>query len=252
MARNAKARRLIIFAVVALAAVLAYRQFDLGQWLTLEQLKNSRDALVNLYASDPGKTMAVFFGIYVLATAVSIPGAAILTLAAGAIFGLGIGLLLVSFASSLGALLAFLVARTLLRDTAQARFGKFMAPINAGLAKDGVFYLLTLRLVPVFPFWLINLLMGLTQIGARNFYLVSQIGMLAGTVVYVNAGTQLAAIESTADILSPAILGSLVLLGGFPILAKWLVGALQRRKVYARWPRPRQFDRNLVVIGAGA
>ncbi len=252
MAGSTKLRRLAVVAVLAFAAVLVWQQFDLGRWLTLEQLKSSRDTLVNLYASDPGTTIAVFFGVYVVATAASIPGAAILTLAAGAIFGLGIGLLLVSFASSLGALLAFLVARTLLRDAVQARFGKFMAPINAGLAKDGVFYLLTLRLVPVFPFWLINLLMGLTQLGARPFYLVSQIGMLAGTVVYVNAGTQLATIQSTADILSPAILGSLLLLGVFPILAKGLVGALQRRKVYARWSRPRRFDRNLVVIGAGA
>ena len=252
MAGSTKLRRLAVVAVLAFAAVLVWQQFDLGRWLTLEQLKSSRDTLVNLYASDPGTTIAVFFGVYVVATAASIPGAAILTLAAGAIFGLGIGLLLVSFASSLGALLAFLVARTLLRDAVQARFGKFMAPINAGLAKDGVFYLLTLRLVPVFPFWLINLLMGLTQLGARPFYIVSQIGMLAGTVVYVNAGTQLATIQSTADILSPAILGSLLLLGVFPILAKGLVGVLQRRKVYARWPRPRRFDRNLVVIGAGA
>jgi len=239
-------------ALVVAGLALAYQQLGLGQWLTLDHLKASRDALVHLYEADPWLTLAVFFGVYVLAAALSLPGASILTLAGGAIFGFGVGLLVVSFASSVGALLAFWVARTLLRDVVQQRFGKFLAPINAGLAKDGVFYLLTLRLVPVFPFWLINLLMGLTQIGARPFYIVSQIGMLAGTAVYVNAGTQLGAIESTADILSPAMLGSLALLGVFPILAKWLVSVLQRRKIYARWSKPRQFDRNLVVIGAGA
>jgi pyruvate/2-oxoglutarate dehydrogenase complex dihydrolipoamide dehydrogenase (E3) component len=140
----------------------------------------------------------------------------------------------------------------LLRDFFQQRFGKLLRPINDGLAKDGTFYLLTLRLVPVFPFWLINLLMGLTTLGARKFYIVSQVGMLAGTAVYVNAGTQLAAIESTSDVLSPGLLGSLALLGVFPLLAKFVVGALQRRKLYARWERPKRFDRNLVVIGAGA
>jgi len=188
----------------------------------------------------------------VAAAALSIPGALILTLAAGAMFGLGWGLLLVSFASSLGATLAFLAARYLLRDTIQARFGSALAPINEGVRKDGTFYLLTLRLVPVFPFWLINLLMGLTPMGAGRFYAVSQVGMLAGTVVYVNAGTQLAAIQSPGDILSPGLLGSFVLLGLFPLLAKAGVGWLARRKVYAKWTRPRSFDRNLVVIGAGA
>jgi pyruvate/2-oxoglutarate dehydrogenase complex dihydrolipoamide dehydrogenase (E3) component/uncharacterized membrane protein YdjX (TVP38/TMEM64 family) len=252
MAWSPRTRRWALAALVLVGLVLAYQQLGLGQWLSLEQLKASRDGLAQWHARDPWLATAVFFGVYVLATAVSLPGASILTLAGGALFGLGLGLLVVSFASSLGALLAFWVARTLLRDTVQQRFGKWLAPVNAGLAKDGVFYLLTLRLVPVFPFWLVNLVMGLTQIGARPFYLVSQIGMLPGTVVYVNAGTQLARIESTADILSPAVLGSLVLLGIFPLLAKALVGAWQRRQLYARWPKPARFDRNLVVIGAGA
>ncbi len=252
MAAKPRSLRWAVVALLVLGLTLAYQQLDLGRWLTLDQLKASRDALQQFYNSDPVWTLAVFFGVYVLATAVSFPGASVLTLAGGAIFGLGIGLLVVSFASSLGALLAFWMARTLLRDTVERRFGTFLAPINAGLAKDGVFYLLTLRLVPVFPFWLINLTMGLTQIGARPFYIVSQIGMLAGTAVYVNAGTQLAAIESTADILSPPLLGSLVLLGAFPLVAKWAVSALQQRKLYARWRKPRRFDRNMVVIGAGA
>ena len=238
--------------VMAVVAYLLYRQFDLGRLLTLESLKNSRDLLVGAYQSQPVVTVAAFFAVYVLAAALSIPGATVLTLAAGAMFGLWVGLLVVSFASSLGALLAFLAARYLLRDFVQARFGKALGPINEGVKKDGAMYLLTLRLVPVFPFWLINLLMGLSPIGAGRFYLVSQIGMLAGTVVYVNAGTQLAGIASARDILSPVLLGSFVLLGLFPWLANALVGWLQRRKVYKRWNKPAHFDRNLVVIGAGA
>ena len=239
-------------AAVALVAVWAWQHLGLGALLTLDNLKASRDALQAQVLSAPLATAAAFFAVYVAATALSIPGAVILTLAAGAMFGLGWGLLLVSFASSLGALLAFLVARYLLRDALQARLGKALAPINDGVKKDGTFYLLTLHLVPVFPFWLINLLMGLTPMGAGRFYVVSQIGMLAGTAVYVNAGTQLAAIQSPGDILSPGLLGSFVLLGLFPLLAKAGVAWLAQRKLYAKWTKPRAFDRNLVVIGAGA
>ncbi len=238
--------------VAALLAAWAWRHFGLGDLLTFEQLKASRDALQGAYAARPLATLALFFGLYVAVAALSLPGAVVLTLAGGALFGLGVGLLVVSFASSLGALLAFLVARHLLRDAVQARFGRQLAPINEGVARDGTFYLLTLRLVPVFPFFLINLLMGLTPIGALRFYVVSQVGMLLGTAVYVNAGTQLAAIASVRDIVSPGLLGSFVLLGLFPLLAKAGVGWLQRRKLYARWPKPKRFDRNLVVIGAGA
>ena len=252
IARPSKALLWVGAAVVALGAAWAWQHFGLGALLTLDNLKASRDALQVRVQAQPLSTAAVFFAVYVAAAALSIPGAVILTLAAGAMFGLGWGLLLVSFASSLGALLAFLVARYLLRDVIQARFGKALAPINDGVRKDGTFYLLTLRLVPVFPFWLINLLMGLTPMGAGRFYVVSQIGMLAGTAVYVNAGTQLAAIQSPGDILSPGLLGSFVLLGLFPLLAKTGVAWLAQRKVYAKWTKPRSFDRNLVVIGAGA
>jgi len=252
MARPSKPLLWAGAAAVALVAVWAWQHFGLGALLTLDNLKASRDALQAQVLSAPVTTAAVFFAVYVAAAALSIPGALILTLAAGAMFGLGWGLVLVSFASSLGALLAFLVARYLLRDAIQARFGKALAPINEGVRKDGTFYLLTLRLVPVFPFWLINFLMGLTPIGAGRFYLVSQLGMLAGTAVYVNAGTRLAAIQSPEDILSPGLLASFVLLGLFPLLAKGGVGWLERRKVYAKWTKPRAFDRNLVVIGAGA
>lgn len=252
MARPSKPLLWVAAAAVALLAIWAWQHFGLGALLTLDNLKASRDALQAQVLSAPLATAAVFFAVYVVAAALSIPGALVLTLAAGAMFGLGWGLLLVSFASSLGALLAFLAARYLLRDGIQARFGKSLAPINDGVRKDGTFYLLTLRLVPVFPFWLINLLMGLTPMGAGRFYLVSQLGMLAGTAVYVNAGTQLAAIKSPGDILSPGLLGSFVLLGLFPLLAKAGVAWLERRKVYAKWTKPRAFDRNLVVIGAGA
>ncbi|WP_088280231.1 FAD-dependent oxidoreductase [Ideonella sp. A 288] len=242
----------VALAVLAVAVALSWRHYDLGRLLTLDQLKASRDALTGLVQQQPLTTAATYFAIYVAVAALSLPGAAVMTLAGGAMFGLGWGLLLVSFASSLGATLAFLVSRHLLRDSVQARFGKQLAPINDGMARDGWLYLLTLRLVPVFPFFLVNLLVGLTPIGTGRFYAVSQLGMLAGTAVYVNAGTQLASIQSLKDVLSPALLGSFVLLGLFPLVAKAIVDALQRRKVYAGWTRPARYDRNLVVIGAGA
>jgi pyruvate/2-oxoglutarate dehydrogenase complex dihydrolipoamide dehydrogenase (E3) component/uncharacterized membrane protein YdjX (TVP38/TMEM64 family) len=184
----------------------------------------------------------------------SVPGAAVLTLAGGALFGLAWGTLLVSFASSLGALLAFLGARFLLRETVQARFGQRLQEIDRGVQRDGALYLFTLRLVPLVPFFVINLAMGLTRLPARTFYWVSQVGMFAGTIVYVNAGTQLANVTSVGGILSPALIGSFVLLAIFPWIARALVGLVQRRRVFARWraARPRRFDRNLVVIGAGA
>jgi len=244
--------RWLIFILVVVGLFWSYQAFDLGRLLTLEHIKASRDALVDFYTTQPLLTVFVYFVIYVLATAASIPGAVILTLAAGTLFGFGLGLLLVSFASSLGALLAFLVARYLLHGAIQSRFGQSLKPINEGIARDGVLYLLTLRLVPLFPFWLINLLMGLTPMSATRFYGVSQIGMLPGTAVYVFAGTQLATIDSVGDILSPLLLGSLLLLGSFPIMAKLFVNYLAQRKVYGAWQKPKKFDRNLIVIGAGA
>lgn len=240
------------FALALGIAAVLYRHFDLGSLLTLDALKGSRDALVAQFRQSPAAFAGGFFALYVAVAALSLPGAAVMTLAAGAIFGLGLGLLLVSFASSIGATLAFLTARYLLCDTVQARFGPRLGPINEGMRRDGAWYLLTLRLVPVFPFFLVNLLVGLTPIAATRFYWVSQLGMLAGTAVYVNAGTQLAGISRLADVLSPPLLLSFALLGVFPLIAKAALGALQRRKVYARWPRPRRFDRNLVVIGAGS
>mgnify|MGYP000951449852 CR=1 FL=1 len=246
-------RKIFLLAVVVLG-LAAFFFFDLGRFLSLDYLKQSQARFEALYAAEPLTVSLAYFALYVVATALSFPGAAIITLAGGAIFGLWWGTLLVSFASSLGATLAFLVSRFVLRDSIEAKFGNRLAEINRGIEKDGAFYLFTLRLIPVVPFFVINLVMGLTKMKALTFYLVSQIGMLAGTLVYVNAGTQLAQIDSLQGILSPALLGSFVLLGVFPLIAKWIVGLVQKRKVYARWAsvKPKRFDRNLIVIGAGA
>lgn len=226
--------------------------FDLQHYLSLSFLKNSQEYLAEQYRAKPVLISAIYFFIYVAIAALSLPGAAILTLAAGAIFGTINGSLLVSFASSIGASLAFLGARYFLRDTVQNRLGTKLKAINDGIAKEGAFYLFMLRLVPVFPFFVINLLMGLTHLPLRTFYWVSQLGMLLGTVVYVNAGTQLGKITQLSDVLSVELLLSFTLLGIFPLLAKYLIQLFRKRRVYARWRKPQQFDRNLVVIGAGA
>ena len=247
-------RRTVWLAVAALAVVgaLLWRHFGLGDLLTLDSLKASREALAALVAANPLGSLALYFLIYLSVAALSLPGAAILTLAGGALFGLVKGLVVVSFASAIGALLSFLIARYLLRDSVQKRFGNLLEPINQGMQRDGAWYLLTLRLVPLFPFFAVNLLAALTPIAATRFYWVSQLGMLAGTAVYVNAGTQLATIQRTADIFSPALLGSFLLLGLFPLIAKFCVDAWRQRKLYAKWQKPARFDRNLVVIGAGS
>jgi pyruvate/2-oxoglutarate dehydrogenase complex dihydrolipoamide dehydrogenase (E3) component/uncharacterized membrane protein YdjX (TVP38/TMEM64 family) len=246
-------RQIVLLLLLALV-IGAFVALDLGRYLSFEQLKASQASFDQLYAQQPVMVAAVYFGVYVLATALSIPGAVIITLGGGAVFGLWQGLLLVSFASTLGATLAFLASRFVLREWVEARFGQRLADINAGVDKEGAFYLFTLRLIPVVPFFLINLLMGLTRMKVWTYYWVSQIGMLAGTAVYVNAGTQLAQLDSVRGILSPALLGSFVLLGIFPLLARRVVAAVQKRKVYARWAsvRPKTFDRNLIVIGGGA
>jgi len=234
------------------ALALAFVALDGGQWLSLDRIKASQADLEAWRAAQPLTAAAVYVAAYVAATALSLPGAMVLTLLGGALFGLGWGLLLVSFASSIGATLAFLASRWLLRDWVQRRFGERLAAFNAGVAKDGAFYLFTLRLVPVVPFFVINLAMGLTPMRTGTFYGVSQLGMLAGTAVYVNAGTQLAAIDSLRGIVSPPMLVSLVLLGVFPLLARKGLEALQARRVYAGWTRPKCFDDNLVVIGGGS
>lgn len=244
-------KKLIVLAAIVVLVVF-YFAFGLNQYLTFEQLSAHQAQFNTWLAEHPVLLPAAFLALYVLVTALSLPGAAIMTLAAGALFGLGQGLLLASFASSIGATLAFLVARFVLRDSVQQRFGDKLAAVNRGIERDGAFYLFTLRLIPIFPFFVINLAMGLTRLKTWTFYWVSQVGMLAGTLVYVNAGTQLAAIENLADIFSLQLLLSFALLGLFPWLALGVVRRLQRRRVYRGWQRPKKFDRNLIVIGAGA
>ena len=244
-------KRLALAALFVLA-LAAWFLLDLGQFLTLDTLKAQKAAIDAFYLENPLLVLAAFFAIYVTLTALSVPGAAIMTLAAGAVFGLSTGTLLVSFASSIGATLAFLASRYLFHDAVQARFGTRLRGISQGIARDGAFYLLSLRLVPVFPFFMVNLIMGLTPIRTWTYYWASQLGMLLGTLVYVNAGTQLARIEALSDIASPGLLASFAALGLLPWLGKWIMGMIKRRQVYARWSRPKRFDRNLVVIGAGA
>ena len=239
-----------MLAVVA-AATASFFIFDLGQYVTLESLKANKGRLDDLHARHAVLFVVAYVAIYILQTALSLPGATILTLAGGALFGSLWGTLYVNIGATVGATLAFLVARFLLRDWVQTRLGNHLTTINDGIKKEGAFYLFTVRLIPVFPFFVINLLMGLTAIKARTFYIVSQIGMLLGTVVYVNAGTQLANIDEVSDIGSPGLLLSFAALGITPWIGKWIVGLIKRRKVYARWTRPKKYDRNMVVIGAG-
>ena len=244
-------KKLLIIGVV-LAIAVAFFALGLDKYLTLEGLKDSLSEFESWKNQSFIQVLVGFFVVYVVVAALSLPGAAVMTLAAGALFGLGYGVLVVSFASSLGATLAFLVSRYLLRDFIEKKFSTKMQQINAGVEKDGAFYLFTLRLVPIFPFFLINLVMGLTSLKTITFYWVSQIGMLAGTFVYVNAGTQLSQITDLGSIVSPSLLFSFVLLGVFPLIAKKMVGVIQARRAYDGWTRPRSFDRNVIVIGAGA
>ncbi|QYJ06723.1 FAD-dependent oxidoreductase [Qipengyuania flava] len=239
--------------LLALAALVAgYFYFDVGEQLTIEGIKGAVGQWDSFYRDNPAPVLAGFFAIYVAVTAASLPGAAILTLAAGALFGLLVGTILVSFASTLGATLAFLSARYVLRDTIEGRFGDRLKAINDGLERDGAFYLFTIRMIPLFPFFVVNLVMGLTRMKTFTYAWVSQIGMLLGTIAYVNAGTQLAQIESASGLLSPMLLGSFAALAFVPWIAKGIIAVIKRRKVYAAYTKPKSFDRNLVVIGAGS
>jgi len=245
-----RSRALLLIAIAA--AIVAFFIFDLGRFFSLDYFKSQQAAITAFYQAHPGQTGLVFFLVYVAVTGLSLPGAAIMTLVAGAIFGLLWGTVMVSFASTIGATLAFLASRFLFHDAVQRRFGDKLRAINAGVEREGAFYLFTLRLVPIFPFFVINLVMALTPIKTRTFYWVSQVGMLLGTIVYVNAGTQIAQLESLRGILSPSLLLSFALLGIFPLIAKKIVDFVKARKVYAKWRKPARFDRNLVVIGAGS
>jgi len=243
-------RVLLLLVIVSLVTV--FFVFDLQQYLSLETLKEQQ-ATIESYRREHSVLAVVFYMlVYIVVTGLSLPGATILTLAGGAVFGVLWGTVIVSFASTTGATLAFLAARFLFRDAVKSRFSSRLQAIDEGIERDGAFYLFTLRLVPIFPFFMINLTMGLTTFKVRTFYWVSQIGMLAGTIVYVNAGTQLAQIESLSGILSPALIASFVLLGLFPIIAKKIVRSIQAKKMYKQFKKPNTFDNNLIVIGAGS
>ncbi len=240
--------------VLILIALLIglFFSFDLGRFFTLEALKEQRDALQQAYRADPLQVMGAYGVIYIVMAALSLPGATVMTLAGGAMFGLWIGIPVVLVSATIGATLAFWVSRYLVRDTVRRYFGDRLETINRGLERDGVFYLFSLRLVPAFPFFLINVLMGLTTLRSTTFFWVSGVGMLAGTAAYVNAGTQLAAVSQLSDVVSPGLIISFSVLALLPWLARWSIERVRIRRLYARWPKPRQFDRNLIVIGAGA
>ncbi|EPA8650645.1 dihydrolipoyl dehydrogenase [Photobacterium damselae] len=244
-------RKLFLFGIVA-AVIGVWLYFDLSQYFTLEQAKAQQLALQDTIHTHPVWASMVFFFAYVAVTALSLPGAAIMTLLGAALFGFWWSLILVSFASTIGATLAFLFSRFILRNWVQTKFGSRLSAINEGIKKQGSFYLLSLRLIPVFPFFLINLLMGLTPIRAKQFFFVSQLGMLPGTAVYVNAGTQLGEINTLSGIISLPVLISLALLGLFPLIAKAVMNQIQARKIYQKWQKPASFDQNMVVIGAGS
>ncbi len=245
-----KTKILLIFLIIALIAGGAW--LDIGQYLTWEEFRARQDSLQNLVDQNLVAAVLVYFLVYVTVAALNIPGAAVMTLVAGALFGLLLGTVVVSFASTIGATLAFLLSRFLLRDYVERRFSRAAKRIDNGIKKEGAYYLFTLRLVPIFPFFVINMAMALTRLKTVTFAWVSQVGMLAGTVIYVNAGTQISRIESTADILSPELLGSFVLLGIFPLLAKKSLGIITMRRHRKKFNKPKRFDVNMVVIGAGS
>lgn len=238
--------------LILVTVIIAYNFFDLSQYLTLENLKIHQVSLHNYYIEHSLMVICLYSLFYIATTALSLPGATILTLAGGVIFGLGAGVVIVSFASTIGATLAFLISRFFLRDYVQSKFNDKLTSINQGIQKEGAFYLFTLRLVPLFPFFLINLVMGLTPIRTATFFFVSQIGMLAGTIVYVNAGTQLAQIESIKNILSLNLLLSFAAIGVLPLASKGIIGLVKSRKHLRSFKKPKDFDYNLIVIGGGS
>lgn len=250
MSKGNRQRLLVLLAVIMV--VVAYQAFGVGEFLSFEGLKQYQATLAGLYEKSPVSTLLVFFLVYVITTGLSLPGAAILTLAAGAIFGVFIGTVVVSFASTIGATAAFLASRFLFKEAIQKKFASKIDTINRGIDRDGAFYLFTLRLVPIFPFFLINLVMGVTTIRTLIFFFVSQVGMLAGTVVYVNAGTQLAQISSLQGILSPGLLLSFGLIGVLPILSKSIIAWIKSGKALRKFKKPKRFDYNMVVIGGGS
>ncbi|MFQ1684030.1 FAD-dependent oxidoreductase [Aeromonas veronii] len=245
-------RTRLLLALVMGGLIGAFFALDLGRYLTLDALQAQQAAVAQWVDNHFVSACLLFVLIYVLSTALSLPGASLLTLGGSAVFGVAWGLLLVSFASSIGATLAFLSARFLLRDWVTARFGDKLATFQSGMAKEGAFYLLSLRLIPIFPFFLVNLLMGLTPIRVSTYYWVSQLGMLPGTFVYVLAGSELGQLTSTGNILSPGLMVALTLLGLMPWLVKKLTAKLALRRLLSPYRKPTRYDYNLLVIGAGA
>ena len=235
-------RNKLLLLIVIVLAVIAFFFFDLHQYFTLEAVKAQRQGLVDQFQANPFKIAFAFFLVYVAVAGLSLPGALLLTLLGGAIFGLFWGTIIVSFASSVGATLAFLASRFILRDSIKAKFGDKLAAIDEGVSKEGAFYLFSLRLIPAFPFFIVNLIMGLTSMKTTTFYWVSQVGMLLGTIIYVNVGTQLAGLSSLKGILNPGLLISFVLLGLAPLIAKKIIDILKSRKIYAAWKKPSSFD----------
>ncbi len=246
-----KLSRLLLLSVIA-TLVTAFFALDLGQYFTLDYVKQQQQIVTEYYEAHRWQTIALYMLVYIMVTALSLPGAVVMTLLGGAVLGLVTGTIVISFASTIGATLAFLVSRFLLREYVQSRFADKLHAINQGIEKDGAFYLFTLRLIPLFPFFMINLVMGITPLKTWRYYLVSQVGMLPGTLVYVNAGVQLGSLESLAGILSPPLLLSFALLGLFPLLAKKTVDMIRSRKALRVYAKPARFDYNLVVVGAGS
>ena len=244
----------VVLLVIFLSLIALFFALDLQQIFNLEYFQAQRDVILAYKTENFWLSSLIYFLLYIIIAALSLPAAAILTIAGGAVFGLAWGLLMVSFASTIGATLAFLLSRTLLRDWVQTRFGRYLMPINEGIERDGAFYLFTLRLIPVFPFFLVNALMALTPISTLSFYMVSQLGMLFGTALYVNVGAELGMATSLPDIFNIGVIRAVVVLAIFPWLAKLLLRILRNRKVLAPWKKdkPRHFDSNMVVIGAGS
>jgi pyruvate/2-oxoglutarate dehydrogenase complex dihydrolipoamide dehydrogenase (E3) component/uncharacterized membrane protein YdjX (TVP38/TMEM64 family) len=248
---SASQRRWLLLALIGMA-LIAFFALDLGRFFSLDALREQRAGLLLQIEAHPILSAGIFFVVYVAVTALSLPAAALLTIAGGALFGFTTGTLLVSFASTLGATLAMLLARYLLRDSVQSRFGARLKAIDDGLAREGAFYLFALRLVPVFPFFLVNLTLGLTRLPARTFFWVSQIGMLPATAVYVYAGTEIGQLTSLKGLISPSLLGAFALLGLLPLITKKFLDALRARRVYQGHTQPKRYDYNLIAIGAGS
>jgi len=241
-----------VLLIVVVSLITLFFVLDLQQYFNLEYFQTQRDAILAYKEQHFWQSSAAYFFLYITVAALSLPAAAILTIAGGAIFGLGWGLFMVSFASTIGATLAFLIARTLLRDWVQQKFGQSLRTINEGIEKDGVFYLFTLRMIPAFPFFLVNVVMALTPISAGAFYIISQLGMLFGTVLYVNVGAELGVATSLPDVFNVGVIRAVVALAIFPWVARWLVNYFRFRKVMSKHEKPRAFDTNMVVIGAGS